>query len=99
MKNGIFTLIFCLLATALSAQQSVDTLISRSKVQKKIFIVRKNDPKESFKAELSQAIESGGGQAVLSRGPNQSFYLIKETAWKRDGLTRVYVQKANFLNP
>jgi len=55
--------------------------------------------KESFKAELSQAIESGGGQAVLSRGPNQSFYLIKETAWKRDGLTRVYVQKANFLSP
>jgi hypothetical protein len=55
--------------------------------------------KESFKTELSQAIESGGGQAVLSRGPNQSFYLIKETAWKRDGLTRVYVQKANFLNP
>lgn len=55
--------------------------------------------KESLKTELSQAIESGGGQAVLSRGPNQSFYLIKETAWKRDGLTRVYVQKANFLNP
>ena len=55
MKNGIFTLIFCLLATALSAQQSVDTLISRSKVQKKIFIVRKNDPKESFKAEEKTA--------------------------------------------
>ena len=55
--------------------------------------------KETFKTELSQAIESGGGQAVLAMGPNQTFYLIKETGWKRDGLTRVYVQKANFLNP
>jgi len=43
-------LTFCLIATFLSAQQSVDTLINESKVYKKIFIVRKNDPKESFKA-------------------------------------------------
>jgi hypothetical protein len=55
--------------------------------------------KESFKTELSQAIESGGGQAVLAKGPNQAFYLVKETSWKRDGLTRVYVQKANFQSP
>jgi hypothetical protein len=55
--------------------------------------------KESFKTELSQAIESDGGQAVLAQGPNQAFYLIKETSWKQDGLTRVYVHKTNFLNP
>jgi hypothetical protein len=55
--------------------------------------------KESFKTELSQAIDSGGGQAVLAKGPNQAFYLVKEAGWKRDGLTRVYVQKANFLSP
>jgi hypothetical protein len=55
--------------------------------------------KESFKTELSQAIDSGGGQAVLAKGPNQAFYLVKETGWKQDGLTRVYVQKANFLSP
>jgi hypothetical protein len=32
------------------AAQAVDTLVNSSKVQKKIFIVRKNDAKESFKS-------------------------------------------------
>ena len=54
--------------------------------------------KETFKTELSQAIDQGG-QAVLAKGTNQAFYLIKVAGWKRDGLTRVYVQKAHFLNP
>ena len=53
--------------------------------------------KETFKTELSQAIDQGG-QAVLAKGTNQAFYLIKVAGWKRDGLTRVYVQKANFLS-
>jgi hypothetical protein len=49
MKKEIFTLFFLTLTTFLAAQ-AVDTLVNSSKVQKKIFIVRKNDAKESFKS-------------------------------------------------
>ena len=52
--------------------------------------------KQSFKGELSSAIDSGGGQAVLAKGPQNRFYLVKESAWLRDGLTRVFVQALQF---
>lgn len=47
---------------------------------------------DTAKAELNTLIESGGGQATLAKGPSGIFYLVKESAWKRDGLTQVSVQ-------
>jgi folate-binding Fe-S cluster repair protein YgfZ len=92
MKNGIFTLIFCLLATALSAQQSVDTLISRSKVQKKIFIVRKNDPKESFKAEEKTAeLEQQTDDLIKT-----TFRSLPKMISDKDGLlNQVYLEQSD----
>lgn len=52
--------------------------------------------KQSYKSELSSAIDSGGGQAVLTKGPNNRFYMIKESAWQRDGNTRVFMQAVQF---
>ena len=51
---------------------------------------------DTAKAELNALIESGGGQATLAKGPSGVFYLVKESAWKGDGLTRVSIQKVNF---
>jgi len=75
-------MIFCLLAAALSAQQSVDTLINRSKVQKKIFIVRKNDPKESFKT-LEQNVEPEQKTADLMK---ITFKSLPKMISDKDGL-------------
>ena len=52
--------------------------------------------KQSYKSELSGAIASGGGQAVLAKGPQNRFYMVKESAWQRDGLTRVFIQTLQF---
>lgn len=52
--------------------------------------------KQSYKSELSGAIASGGGQAVLAKGPQNRFYMVKESAWQRDGQTRVYIQALQF---
>lgn len=42
------------------------------------------------------AIESGGGQGVIAKGPNQAMYLISEGAWDRSGQTKVYLQSLSF---
>ena len=44
----------------------------------------------------SAAIESGGGQGVIAKGPNQTMHLISEGAWDRSGLTKVYAQSISF---
>ncbi len=50
---------------------------------------------DAGKTELNSLIESGGGQATLAKGPEGIFYLVKESSWKRDGLTRVSIQPMN----
>lgn len=52
--------------------------------------------KQSYKSELSSTIDSGGGQAVLAKGPHNNFYMIKESAWQRDGNTRIFIQEVHF---
>lgn len=52
--------------------------------------------KDTGKTEFTNAIQSGGGQGLLAKGPNGVFYLISESAWARDGLTRVNIQQINF---
>lgn len=47
---------------------------------------------DSHRAELSANIDSGGGQAVLAKGPQSRWYLVKESRWQRDGLSRVWAQ-------
>lgn len=48
---------------------------------------------DTSKAELNYVIDSGGGQATLAKGPAGVFYLVKESAWKNDGITRVSIQR------
>lgn len=51
---------------------------------------------DTAKSELNALIESGGGQAVMAKGPAGVFYLVKESAWKGDGWTRVSIHSATF---
>lgn len=51
---------------------------------------------DSKRKEISSYIDSGGGQATVARGPGGVNYLVKESAWKRDGLTRVTASKIKF---
>ena len=47
---------------------------------------------DRHRADLSASVASGGGQAILAKGPKAQWYLVKEAAWLRDGLTRVWAQ-------
>ena len=49
-------------------------------------------------SELKSMINEGdgGGQAVLARGPSGVFYLIREHAWRADGITRVSAHEFSF---
>lgn len=51
---------------------------------------------DTIKSTLSATIEIGGGQAAIAKGPNSKFYLVKESAWKGDGWTRVSIQPMTF---
>lgn len=51
---------------------------------------------DTAKTSLNALIDSGGGQATLAKGPSGVFYLVKELAWRSDGLTRVSIHRANF---
>ena len=52
--------------------------------------------KDTARSDFTNAIESGGGQGLLVKGPNGIFYLVSESAWARDGLTRVNIQRVTF---
>ena len=52
--------------------------------------------KDTSKSDFTNAIQSSGGQGLIAKGPNSAFYLVSESAWSRDGLTRVNIQKINF---
>lgn len=46
---------------------------------------------------LTTAIESGGGQGALAKGPNNTFYLVTEGAWNHaTAVTSVYLQRISF---
>ena len=52
---------------------------------------------DSARTLLTTAIESGGGQGVLAKGPNNTFYLVTEGAWNQaTALTSVYLQRISF---
>lgn len=51
---------------------------------------------DTWKSNLNGLIDSGGGQATMAKGPSGVFYLVKELAWRSDGLTRVSIHRVNF---
>lgn len=51
---------------------------------------------DTAKSDLRKIIETGGGQAAIARGPSGVFYLIKESAWRGDGITRVSIHPIVF---
>jgi hypothetical protein len=52
---------------------------------------------DSARVLLNTAIANGGGQGVLAKGPNNTFYLVTEGAWDRTtALTSVYLQRISF---
>ncbi len=95
MKKEIFTLFLLTLATFLAAQQAVDTLVSSSKVQKKIFIVRKNDAKESFKSydALNADLNLQKSDAALSK---KTYKSLPKMVSDKDGLlNQAFLQYTN----
>lgn len=46
---------------------------------------------DTARADLTEVVEGAGGQAVLARGPGGRWFLVREGAWRRDGLSRVWV--------
>lgn len=52
--------------------------------------------KDTAKSDFTNTIQSSGGQGLLAKGPNGVFYLVSESAWNRDGLTRVNIQRVTF---
>ena len=53
--------------------------------------------RDTAKSELSSVIASAGGQGVMAKGPAGRWYLVKEGAWQRDGLTRVWLHEVKGL--
>lgn len=51
---------------------------------------------DTAKRDLLSLIELGGGQGTIARGPFENFYLIKESSWRRDGSTRVSINRIRF---
>lgn len=51
---------------------------------------------DTAKQSLVSVIESGGGQATIAKGPLGVFYLVKESSWRGDGLTRVSIHGIKF---
>lgn len=48
---------------------------------------------DTAKSALSAVVASGGGQAVLAKGPAGRWYLVKEGAWQRDSQTRIWLHE------
>ena len=46
---------------------------------------------DTAKSDFSAVIASGGGQAVMAKGPAGKWFLVKEGAWQRDSQTRVWI--------
>jgi hypothetical protein len=53
--------------------------------------------RDTAKADLSNVIASAGGKGVMAKGPANKWYLVKEGAWQRDGLTRVWLHPVSGL--
>jgi len=53
---------------------------------------------DTEKSTFNRAIASGGGQAALVWGPNRQLFVVKESAWARDGWTTISVQPI-YLQP
>jgi len=53
--------------------------------------------RDTAKSDLSNLIASGGGKGAMVKGPAGKWYLVKEGAWQRDSLTRIWLHPVNGL--
>jgi hypothetical protein len=83
MKIGILSLLFLMNAIILSAQMTGDTTIVESKVQKKIFIVRKTDAKASLKPADEKLTENDIVKLISNQ---KSYKSLPKMISDKDGL-------------
>jgi hypothetical protein len=52
--------------------------------------------KDTGKSDFTNAIDTHGGQGLLTKGPAGKTYLVTEAAWARTSFSTVYIQPVNF---
>lgn len=53
--------------------------------------------RDTARSDFAAVIASAGGQGVMAKGPAGRWFLVKEGAWERDGLTRVWIHPVTGL--